>query len=268
MCPWKRRETENLHIITYFRNTLFLTCTDEESEMSRPRALTNAQVFELADSLLAEGIEATVVRLSERAKERYQVTPSYSTLKDSLAEWRRFGGAHRPKEISPQFLEIVLQAFKPLYKQLVEQVRAEHEPQLTAARETADAASDALLKSESERRRQEEEIVYLRNLVEKSAENERECGKQLTDLALARADAERANALLDAAQARILTFNRDLERAREAHASDLNAARGRIASLESQLSSLLTRRSELDQRYESLLGHLEKQEAAQLGAKP
>jgi chromosome segregation ATPase len=236
--------------------------------MSRPRALSNAQVFELADSLLADGIEATVVRLSERAKERFQVTPSYSTLKDSLEEWRRLGGALRSKGVSPQFLEIVLQAFKPLYKQLVDQVRAEHEPQLAAARQTADAASDALMKSETERRRQEEEILYLRSLVEKSAQNEREYGKQLAEVARARADAERATALLGSAQAQITSLNKDLEQARDAHTRDLSAARERINSLENQLSSLLTRRSELDQRYESLLDHLEKQGAGQQGAKP
>jgi Plasmid replication region DNA-binding N-term len=236
--------------------------------MARPRALSNAQVFELADSLLTAGIEPTVARLAEKAREQFEVSPSFSTLKGSLQDWRRLGGAGRPKGISPQFLQTVLDAFGPLYDQLSEQIRAEHEPQLTTARQAADVANDALMQSDVERRRQESEIFYLRGLVEKSSDKEREYVKQLAELVHVRADAEKASALLESTQAQTVSLARDLDEARDAQKRELQFAKERIKTLESQLADLLARRSELDQRYESIIDHLQKQDDRRQGTKP
>jgi chromosome segregation ATPase len=214
------------------------------------------------------GIDPTVARLAQQARERFEVSPSFSTLKESLEDWRRLGGANRPKGISPQFLQTVLDAFGPLYEQLSEQIRAEHEPQLATARQASDAANEALVQFDAERRRQESEIFYLRGLVEKSSEKEREYVKQLAELAHIRADAEKASALLESAQAQIVSLAKDLEETRAAQKRELQFALERIKTLESQLAGLLTRRTELDQRYESLIDHLQKQDDRQQGVKP
>ena len=230
--------------------------------MARPRALTNVQIFEIADSLRGEGVDPTVTRVSARAKEIFSATPSYSTLKQGLNEWRSLGSTHRASGVSAEFLELVLRAFRPLYHQLVDQVRSEQAPELAAARESESNAAEELLKCEADRHRQSEEIHYLRNLSEKSGERERDLAQQL---ATARGESERANTLCEAARAQLETHTRMWEAERAQQLQQLNSARERVTVLEQQLSGLLSRRTELDQRYETLIEHFGKQAAKQEG---
>lgn len=189
--------------------------------MARPRALPDAEIFALANQLRAGGEEPSVTKLAERAKAAFGVTPSYTTLKGVLNEWRQFEAAALPTDLPPEFLTLVLGALTPLYGRLLAQVRAELEPKVLLAeqqREQAEARRDRL---ESDRTRLLEEVTYLRRQLEELTARDQATAAAYAELAARAAALEstRASAVTRAEElAKELTTVRSaLETAEVAH---------------------------------------------------
>jgi len=109
--------------------------------MGRMAALSEADWFELADQLAAQEEKPTTPGLAKLAEERHGVKASYSTIQKALVAWRRLGGAERPRELSPQFMQMLVTGFTPIYQQLLVEARAAFEPRLAAAEEQVAAAA-------------------------------------------------------------------------------------------------------------------------------
>lgn len=150
--------------------------------MGRPRALPNADLFALARQLLAEGEQPSITKLAEKAKAEYGVSPSYTTLKQVLQEWRQIEAANAPKTLPTEFLNAVLTALTPLYGRLIAQARAEFEPIAATACRERDEAESERERTETERTRLIEEVSYLRRQVEETRAREQQAAAALADI--------------------------------------------------------------------------------------
>jgi hypothetical protein len=148
------------------------------TEMGRPAALIEADWFALADQLATHDEKPTTPGLAKLAQERHGVTASYSTIQKALVAWRRLGGAERPRELSPQFMQMLVTGFTPMYQQLLAEARQAFEPRLAAAEEevTAAAARAEVLRAELEA--QSAERDHLRRTLEASRAREVQLGAE------------------------------------------------------------------------------------------
>jgi chromosome segregation ATPase len=144
----------------------------------RPAALTEADWFELADQLATHDEKPTTPGLAKLAQERHGVTASYSTIQKALVAWRRLGGAERPRELSPQFMQMLVTGFTPIYQQLVAEAGQAFEPRLAAAEEqvTAAAARVDVLRAELEALSAERD--HLRATLETTRKREAQLGAE------------------------------------------------------------------------------------------
>lgn len=205
--------------------------------MARPRALPNADIFALARQLVAEGEQPSITKIAEKAKAEFGVTPSYTTLKHVLHEWRQVEAANAPKALPAEFLDAMITALTPMYGRLVAQARAELEPQTEAAQRDRDEAEAERDRIESERARLVEEVTYLRRQVDDltardqlsavvNADLAARTATLETELANARAQTDELTQTLHHARVALehaeQSHRRDEDKLREHHAAELS----------------------------------------------
>jgi hypothetical protein len=144
--------------------------------MGRPAALTEADWFELADQLATQEEKPTTPGLAKLAQERHGVTASYSTIQKALVAWRRLGGAERPRELSPQFMQMLVTGFTPMYQQLLAEARQAFEPRLAAAEAQVTAAAARVEVLRAELQALSAERDHLRGSLEASRAREAQLG--------------------------------------------------------------------------------------------
>lgn len=181
--------------------------------MARPRALPNADIFALARQLVAQGEQPSITKIAEKAKAEFGVSPSYTTLKQVLHEWRQVEAANAPKALPAEFLDAVITALTPLYGRLVGQARAEIEPLAAAAERERDEAETERDRSETERARLVEEVIYLRRQLDETSAREQHASVAYTELSARAATLEAAHA---AASARTDELTQELSVTRSA----------------------------------------------------
>jgi chromosome segregation ATPase len=263
--------------------------------MGRPAALTEAHWFELADQLATHDEKPTTPGLAKLAQERHGVTASYSTIQKALVAWRRLGGAERPRELSPQFMHMLVTGFTPIYQQLVAEAGQSFEPRLAAAEEqvTAAAARVEVLRAELDALTAERN--HLRGALEASRAREAQLGAEaaraagqaaeLTKQLQQAVDHARAQATeLEHAQARTAAERRQereallaeqrraLEAAQAAHtlaiealgtrhATELRAVGDERTTLQAHLRETLQAKTQLEARLQSQQGALHEWQA-------
>jgi chromosome segregation ATPase len=162
--------------------------------MAKLVGLGEGKWFELADELAAAGEAPSVKLLHSVAKERFGVAASYTTIQRVLESWKRLGGRDRPQTMNPQFMEIVLRAFAPLYQQLLAQARGEFEPRVMEAERDAYQARRRTEQLEAELAQLLNERQHWREQLQAVTQRER---AQAAALASAETKAGELQALID-----------------------------------------------------------------------
>jgi hypothetical protein len=211
--------------------------------MTRINALSDDKWFALADELVTEGTDPTVRGLADRAKSRFGIGASFTTIGSVLTAWRRMGGGARVTGATAAFSLLIERAAEPLFKQLVEEAAANHAPLLAEADGRALEAEsraerlDAELKAaQFDRDQLAHENSSLRAAIEVFGKSEALLSRQLE---LSHRESAHVQAILDAAE----------KRWAEGKADYL----ARLKAAEAQNLLLLQSRKDDDSRYANLL---------------
>lgn len=142
--------------------------------MARSAALKESDWFELADDVASAGQTPSTKLLASVAQERYGITASFTTIQRALDSWRRLGGEDRPRELNPEFMQIVIKGFAPIYQELLALSRAQFEPRVEEFQARAEEARARLMTVRTEAEQLHNERTHLREELRSVLERERE----------------------------------------------------------------------------------------------
>jgi chromosome segregation ATPase len=136
-------------------------------------------------------------------------------------------------------LNVVGDAVAPQYDPLELKIRGELEPRTLEAERRAEIAEEQIARLQAEMNLLQQALAHSRRLLDESEVRALEAYSRMV----------RTTSRLET----------ELQTARQAQSEERNAARSRIDSLEQQIAVLVRERTEVDQRYSTILEHLAKQ---------